>query len=786
MPRAAAICRRSTSPGVPYGRAIVGATSTTGTLTGAARRRKPRRASARARKATRAPGVWVPCSRGHDRTRRTDARTMLIRSTMRAVATLTAILTWSAACRSPDAPASAAPGAATGPRPVTALGRLEPKDGIRRIAGPSRPSVVIAKLLVEEGDQVQLGQALAELDSIAADEAAVVKAKAALKNAEADMGRMRPLVAQRIASQEALDQTQLHVDTARADLVAAQSVLELDVVRAPVAGQVLDIYARAASASVRTASSSSAQRPDVRDRRGLRDRHRRASPLGQRARSRARRLPASSTGVVERIRPEDPQAGRARHRPGRAQGRARRRGRGASRRQRARGRASPTCRSKSRSCPDPRASLRRPFRSAGCSSGISKVRFAVALAGIAFAVMLILMQLGFRASLFESAVRYHKRFALRRRDLQPRKPVHRRAAAVLRPPPLPGPRRRGRAVGEPGLHRAGELEEPRDRSRPAASSSVGHRSRGRRARRAGRRRRRDLIRLPGRRALRRPRRARSTARSPSGSRPATPSSTEVTTAASRVGGIFTHGHLVRHRRQPADERRQLPPPLPDIAPRHQIDLGLVRVADGVDPVAVRDALRALLPKDVLVAHQAPTSSRARSPTGTSATPIGFVFTFGAIIGFVVGTVIVYQILFADVSDHLAEYATLRAIGYSNGYISRVVVQQALILGRARLRPRHAGVAAALRASPSNATQLPMELTPERALMVLGRTVACARSRACSRCGACAGSTPPRSSEPDVAQRRRSRSAGSNHASARASCGSRSSSTSAPTSRAARS
>ena len=38
-----------------------------------------------------------------------------------------------------------------------------------------------------------------------------------------------------------------------------------------------------------------------------------------------------------------------------------------------------------------------------------KVRFAVALAGIAFAVMLILMQLGFRASLFESAVRYPKR-----------------------------------------------------------------------------------------------------------------------------------------------------------------------------------------------------------------------------------------------------------------------------------------------------------------------------------------------------------------------------------------
>jgi HlyD family secretion protein len=150
-----------------------------------------------------------------------------------------------AGCRSHDAPANATPAAPSdGPRPVTALGRIEPKDGILRIAGPSRPSVVIAKLHVEEGDQVRAGQALAELDSIAADEAAVAKARAALRNAEADMGRIRPLVAQRIASQETLDQTQLQVDTARADLVAAQSVLELDIVRAPVAGQVIQIYAR--------------------------------------------------------------------------------------------------------------------------------------------------------------------------------------------------------------------------------------------------------------------------------------------------------------------------------------------------------------------------------------------------------------------------------------------------------------------------------------------------------------------------------------------------------------
>jgi HlyD family secretion protein len=150
-----------------------------------------------------------------------------------------------AGCQSSETPGSATAAASSGPRAVTALGRLEPRDGILRVAGPSRPSVVIAKLHVDEGDRVQAGQPLAELDSIAADEAAVAKAKAALRNAEASLGRIRPLVAQRVASQEALDGAQMNVDTARADLVSAQSVLDLDVVRAPVSGQIVSIFARA-------------------------------------------------------------------------------------------------------------------------------------------------------------------------------------------------------------------------------------------------------------------------------------------------------------------------------------------------------------------------------------------------------------------------------------------------------------------------------------------------------------------------------------------------------------
>jgi putative ABC transport system permease protein len=155
-------------------------------------------------------------------------------------------------------------------------------------------------------------------------------------------------------------------------------------------------------------------------------------------------------------------------------------------------------------------------------------------------------------------------------------------------------------------------------------------------------------------------------------------------------------------------------------PRRQIDYGLVQLAAGADPIAVRDRLRALLPQDVVVYTQEEFVLRELA-YWNAATPIGFVFGFGAIIGLVVGTVIVYQILFSDVSDHLAEYATLRAIGYSNGYIARVVIQQALILA---VLGFGLGVLAALRlyAVAREATKLPMELTAERAAAVLLATI----------------------------------------------------------------
>jgi len=60
-------------------------------------------------------------------------------------------------------------------------------------------------------------------------------------------------------------------------------------------------------------------------------------------------------------------------------------------------------------------------------------------------------------------------------------------------------------------------------------------------------------------------------------------------------------------------------------------------------------------------------------------PIGFIFGFGTIMGLVVGMVIVYQILFTDITNHLNEFATLKAMGYQDGYFVRVVFASAFFL-----------------------------------------------------------------------------------------------------------
>lgn len=155
--------------------------------------------------------------------------------------------------------------------------------------------------------------------------------------------------------------------------------------------------------------------------------------------------------------------------------------------------------------------------------------------------------------------------------------------------------------------------------------------------------------------------------------------------------------------------------------RGLIELGVVRVEPGRDPLAVRDAIRTRVDRDVLVLTRE--EFRAREIAyWDSATPIGYVFSFGVVVGLVVGGIIVYQILFADVNDHLAEYATLKAMGYSNGFLAGVVIQQAVVLATLGFLPA-LGIALVLYRVSGEATRLPLEMTRETAFFVFLLTVA---------------------------------------------------------------
>ena len=109
-----------------------------------------------------------------------------------------------------------------------------------------------------------------------------------------------------------------------------------------------------------------------------------------------------------------------------------------------------------------------------------------------------------------------------------------------------------------------------------------------------------------------------------------------------------------------------------------VDLVAIRLRPGTDVAAAQARLRALLPPDVVVLTQAELYAHERR-YWEEATPIGFIFAFGSLMGLVVGMVIVYQILFSDIASHLKEYATLKAMGYSGFYLARVVLGAALIL-----------------------------------------------------------------------------------------------------------
>lgn len=187
---------------------------------------------------------------------------------------------------------------------VSALGRLEPEDGMIRISGPSTPVVVIGELLVDDGDFVEAGQALAVLDALPILEADVARLEAQLAYERAELRRSLDLNTSRVVSDAEREAAETRVRVAQAELQRMRAELARHTVRAPFAGQVIRVHTRAGERvgengilelgrTDRMFAIAEVYETDI-----VRVR------VGQRATISSPALAAPLTGRVERIRPQ--------------------------------------------------------------------------------------------------------------------------------------------------------------------------------------------------------------------------------------------------------------------------------------------------------------------------------------------------------------------------------------------------------------------------------------------------------------------------------------------------
>jgi putative ABC transport system permease protein len=152
----------------------------------------------------------------------------------------------------------------------------------------------------------------------------------------------------------------------------------------------------------------------------------------------------------------------------------------------------------------------------------------------------------------------------------------------------------------------------------------------------------------------------------------------------------------------------------------EVSVGLITLKPGYEPKQMAVALQTNLPDDVKV-FTMPEFIEFEKSYWAKSTAIGFIFSLGTALGFIVGTVIVYQILYSDVTEHLAEYATLKAMGFRDIYLLGIVFQEALILAILGYIPGVA-ISFTLYTFTRNATNLPLFMTMSRAVLILLLTI----------------------------------------------------------------
>jgi putative ABC transport system permease protein len=154
-----------------------------------------------------------------------------------------------------------------------------------------------------------------------------------------------------------------------------------------------------------------------------------------------------------------------------------------------------------------------------------------------------------------------------------------------------------------------------------------------------------------------------------------------------------------------------------------IDIGLIKFkrVNNVENVDVFiNKLKQYLPRDVKVLSKQGLMDFEKN-YWQSSTAIGFIFNLGVFLGLIVGIVVVYQILYTNVSEHLPEYAMLKAMGYRHKYLLSVVLQQAFLIAILGYTPGFI-ISCIQYEFARKATLLPIAMTLNRAVFVLAATI----------------------------------------------------------------
>ncbi len=158
--------------------------------------------------------------------------------------------------------------------------------------------------------------------------------------------------------------------------------------------------------------------------------------------------------------------------------------------------------------------------------------------------------------------------------------------------------------------------------------------------------------------------------------------------------------------------------------RQRASLGLVRIKPGKDPAMVLASVvswlkerepRSELAIQILTMEEQRIWERKR---WLNETPIGMIFSMGVALSFIIGAAIVYMVLATDVASRLPEYATLKAMGYAPGFLAQTVLRQAWLLAVIGYVPAFF-IAMALYQITSSLSGIPTFMTWLRAAGVFG-------------------------------------------------------------------